>query len=47
MDRPVQDKIIARARDAYREWAARPWYVKVWDRICSEAGYIAFRLKKH
>lgn len=41
----MNEQIMTRARDAYREWAERPWYVKCWDRIASELGYIAFRLR--
>jgi hypothetical protein len=41
----MDERIIAAARENYRQWAARPWYVKLWDRIASECGYIVFRLR--
>lgn len=28
-----EDMIVARAADLYRQWEARPWYVKLRDRI--------------
>lgn len=45
MDQQTENLVMTRARNAYREWAARPWYTKLWDRIASECGYVAFRLR--
>lgn len=45
MDQQTEDAIVRRAAALYRAWESRPWYVKAWDRMRSELGYIAFRLR--
>ena len=46
MDKAREDAIIERARESYCLWAARPWYVKAWDRVRSECGYALYRLTR-
>lgn len=41
----MDERTTARAAELYSEWQSRPWYVKVWDRIRSEAGYVLFLVK--
>ena len=41
----MREDAMARARAGYARWAARPWYVRAWDRIRSECGYALYRLR--
>lgn len=45
MNKEREGAAVRRAANLYRDWTARPWYVKAWDRVCSEAGYILFVVK--
>lgn len=47
MDQQTESAIVRRAAQLYRAWESRPWHVKVWGRMRSELGYVAFLLRKH
>lgn len=49
MDKTREDEIIRIAAQRYRAWeaahAARPWYIKAYDRVRNECGRLRFALR--